>query len=83
MTADEKSKLFQLPDKPRDPTEVGKKGAGFGLVLSQMLAKRMGGELNVVSSSNAGSIFRLIIPLQWLPEEDPNQGYQHHHISTP
>jgi signal transduction histidine kinase len=88
MTADEKSKLFQLPDKPRDPTEVGKKGAGFGLVLSQMLAKRMGGELNVVSSSDAGSIFRLIIPLQWLPEEnsdplEPTQGFQHANISTP
>jgi hypothetical protein len=36
-----------LPDKPRDPTEVGKKGAGFGLVLSKKLAHRMGGDLVV------------------------------------
>jgi len=62
-----------LPDKPRDPTEVGKKGAGFGLVLSHMLAKRMGGQLNVVSSSDAGTIFRLEIPLQWLPEGNSDQ----------
>lgn len=68
MSPEEISQLFQLPDKPRDPTEVGKKGAGFGLVLSQMLAKRMGGQLNVVTSSNEGTTFRLEIPMQWLPE---------------
>ena len=68
MTPEEQSQLFQLPDKPRDPTEVGKKGAGFGLVLSQMLAKRMGGHLDVVTSSREGTTFRLEIPMQWLPE---------------
>ena len=68
MTSEEQSQLFRLPDKPRDPTEVGTKGAGFGLVLSHMLAKRMGGQLNVLTSSDAGTIFRLEIPLQWLPE---------------
>ncbi len=73
MTLEEKSQLFQLPDKPRDPTEVGKKGAGFGLVLSQMLAKRMGGELSVVSSNKEGTTFRLEIPLQWLPESKTNE----------
>jgi len=73
MTSEEQTQLFQLPDKPRDPTEVGKKGAGFGLVLSHMLAKRMGGQLNVVSSSDAGTIFRLKIPLQWLPEGNSDQ----------
>ena len=45
MTRKEQSELFQVPDKQRDPTEVGKKGAGFGLVLSQKLADRMGGSL--------------------------------------
>ena len=88
MTSEEQSQLFQLPDKPRDPTEVGKKGAGFGLVLSHMLAKRMGGQLNVLTSSDAGTIFRLEIPLQWLPEENsdpllPIQGFQHANKSNP
>ena len=68
MTPEEKAHLFQLPDKPRDPIEVGKKGAGFGLVLSQMLAKRMGGQLSVETSNSQGTTFRLKIPLQWLPE---------------
>ncbi|MBT5927962.1 MAG: ATP-binding protein [Verrucomicrobia bacterium] len=70
-----------MPDKPRDPTEVGKKGAGFGLVLSQMLAKRMGGQLSVETSNSQGTTFRLNIPLQWLPEghlegEPKNQIYE-------
>ena len=68
MTESQVNALFQLPDKPRDPTEVGKTGAGFGLVLSQKLAHRMGGDLSVRTQAGKGSTFRLEIPMQWTPE---------------
>lgn len=68
MTESQVAALFQLPDKPRDPTEVGKTGAGFGLVLSQKLAHRMGGDLSVQTQAGKGSTFRLEIPMQWTPE---------------
>jgi signal transduction histidine kinase len=78
MTASQVAALFQLPDKPRDPTEVGKTGAGFGLVLSKKLAHRMGGDLVVQSEPGTGSTFRLEVPMQWTPEgfkdDKPSEG---------
>lgn len=78
MTASQVAALFQLPDKPRDPTEVGKTGAGFGLVLSKKLAHRMGGDLVVQSEPGTGSTFRLEVPMQWTPkgfkDDKPSEG---------
>lgn len=80
MTHEQIAGLFQLPEKPRDPTEVGKTGAGFGLVLSQKLAHRMGGDLIVQSKPGKGSTFRLEVPMQWTPEgfsgDTPSTGHK-------
>jgi signal transduction histidine kinase len=37
-------------------------GTGLGLYLSRMLARAMGGELDLESTGPHGSIFRLLLP---------------------
>jgi len=48
--------LFQ----PLTSTKVG--GGGIGLALSHQLARHAGGQLELVSSSAAGTVFRLSVP---------------------
>jgi len=62
MSEEQLQSLFQLPDKPRDPTEVGSKGAGFGMVLCHMLAQRMGGSLTASSQRGVGTTVSLTLP---------------------
>lgn len=62
MSAEQLQSLFQLPDKPRDPTEVGIKGAGFGMVLCYKLAQRMGGSLKAASQKGQGTTVTLCLP---------------------
>jgi signal transduction histidine kinase len=46
-------------------------GSGLGLSLAQRLARVLGGEIFVESSSGAGSIFRVELPLEYrAPERD-------------
>jgi signal transduction histidine kinase len=69
MTQAQSDQLFKLPEKAHDPTEAGKKGAGFGLVLSKKLAHRMGGDLTVETTPGEGTTFRVELPTCWLPED--------------
>jgi len=62
MSAEQLQSLFQLPDKPRDPPEVGIKGAGFGMVLCYKLAQRMGGSLKAASQKSQGTTVTLCLP---------------------
>lgn len=47
-------------------------GTGLGLAISRRLAEAMGGSLTLVSSSPAGSTFRLTVPLPGSDEAPPD-----------
>ena len=44
-------------------------GSGLGLVISEQLARMMGGQIKVQSESGVGSIFRVTIPLPVVAEQ--------------
>ena len=41
----------------------GSKGMGLGLYITQQIAKSHGGDITVSSSPDAGTTFRLILPI--------------------
>lgn len=45
-------------------------GCGFGLYLSKSLAKRIGGDLELESTGNNGSVFSLSLPVDYPFQED-------------
>jgi len=56
-------KIFE-PFHRGDPTSRRKfSGTGLGLTVSRFLARRLGGDITVVSEVGLGSNFRLVIPL--------------------
>ena len=48
-------------------------GAGLGLAVSQRIAQALGGRINVVSDSGAGSSFSLWLPVRTMHEEAPTR----------
>lgn len=54
--------LFQPFSKISSGTEGSNEGTGLGLYISKKLAKRLGGDIEVVSEFKKGSKFSLILP---------------------
>jgi len=46
--------------RPLRSTKRG--GSGIGLAISQQLARHVGGRVELVSSSDEGTIFRFVVP---------------------
>jgi signal transduction histidine kinase len=56
-------------------------GSGLGLVISKRLTEAMGGELTLASTSARGSVFRVSLPLEALP--DPGETETTPAVATP
>jgi CheY-like chemotaxis protein len=68
IAPEDKSRIFA----PFEQTEQGRKresGVGLGLAISQELAHRMGGVIEVDSDPGTGSKFRFIVPLPVVYEQ--------------
>jgi len=55
-------RLFRIDGRLRSVGTAGEKGNGFGLILSQEYARKLGGAIEVESEIGRGSTFRLILP---------------------
>ncbi|GAA5876037.1 hypothetical protein JCM8547_003538 [Rhodosporidiobolus lusitaniae] len=49
----------------------GRDGAGLGLSITQTIVARFGGKLDVASALGTGSTFRITVPLEFAPPQDP------------
>lgn len=63
MTVEETSKLFQPFSQVDSSASRKYGGSGLGLSISQYLAEKMGGKIEVVSQLGVGSIFTLVVVL--------------------
>ncbi len=61
IPAGARERIFQAFERVRDGTNEGASGTGLGLAIARDLARRMGGELELVESGN-GCHFRLRVP---------------------
>ena len=55
--------LFNAFNKIMNNRNLNREGCGLGLTISQMIAKALGGIINVESEVGIGSRFSLILPL--------------------
>jgi signal transduction histidine kinase len=67
IPAGEQDRLFQRFFRSSTATEQAIPGTGLGLVISRAIAEAHGGSIGVRSEANAGSCFRVELPLE--PEE--------------
>jgi len=63
MTTEQKSRMFQPFSQADSSTTRRYGGTGLGLVISQQLARMMGGEIQVESEPGVGSAFTLSLSL--------------------
>jgi signal transduction histidine kinase len=62
IPADQLGKVFDKFHRVEDPMTMSTSGTGLGLFIARRLARAMGGDVTVVSTLNAGSVFTLSLP---------------------
>lgn len=67
-------RIFERFVRAEAVERAGTTGTGLGLAISRNLARAMGGDLVLESSSNKGSTFRCSIPFPIAEPEDPGSG---------
>eukprot|EP00347_Sterkiella_histriomuscorum_P013223 403365539 len=74
MTQSQIQKLFIAFTKIMTNRHLNKEGVGLGLTISKNLAKALGGDIQIESEINKGSIFTLVLPFD-PSEENSSQNY--------
>ena len=81
IAPDDQARIFEEFTQVDSPVQRRVKGTGLGLPLSRKLARLLGGDVELVSTPGAGSVFTLVIPRlhpdALLPVADamPHEGY--------
>jgi two-component system, LuxR family, sensor kinase FixL len=75
IPAEMTQKIFDPFVQLRDPhgADASRQGVGLGLAISRDLARAMGGELSVTSTSGHGSTFTLTLPRRGWAPGDPDR----------
>jgi PAS domain S-box-containing protein len=63
IPADQLEKVFEKFHRIEDPMTMSTSGTGLGLFIARRLARAMGGDVSVVSTLNAGSVFTVTLRL--------------------
>jgi PAS domain S-box-containing protein len=61
IPADQLEKVFEKFHRVEDPMTMSTSGTGLGLFIARRLARAMGGDVSVVSTLNAGSVFTIAL----------------------
>ncbi|HEY5551954.1 MAG TPA: ATP-binding protein [Opitutaceae bacterium] len=64
ISESDKQSLFQMFERGKNPSKRKVRGMGIGLATCRLLARRMGGEVGVISGLGEGSEFFLRLPLK-------------------
>ena len=77
MTPEQLARLFERFVQADNSVTRRYGGSGLGLALTRGFAERLGGSIEVESEEGKGSTFRLRVPLETLPDEEPATGDEH------
>ncbi len=70
IAPEQRSSIFDAFHQGEAGTSRRFGGTGLGLSISRELARRLGGEIELQSEPGRGSVFTLVLPLQWSPRAD-------------